>query len=83
LPYITKLEKAGIPTVIVDLEDQHQMVKQTALRYGVPEVRYIAASRTLRGEADCDQFIEPMLEMLTKPLTGKEKNKRYVGANQA
>ena len=73
MPYITKLEKAGIPTVIVDLEDQHQMVKQTALRYGVPEVRYIAASRTLRGEADCDQFIEPMLEMLTKPLTEKEK----------
>jgi len=73
LPYITKLEKAGIPTVIVDLEDQHQMVKQTALRYGVPEVRYIAASRILRGEEDVDQFIEPMLEMLTRPLTDKEK----------
>lgn len=73
MPYITKLEKAGIPTVIVDLEDQHQMVKQTALRYGVPEVRFIAASRVLSGEEDVDQLIEPMLEMLTRPLTAKEK----------
>jgi hypothetical protein len=73
LPYITKLEKAGIPTVIVDLEDQHQMVKQTALRYGVPEVRFLPASRTVHGELDVDEFMEPMMEMLVNPLTEKEK----------
>ncbi len=75
MPYIAKLEKAGIPTVIVDLEDQHQMVKQTALRYGVPEVRFLPASRTLHGELDVEKFTEPMLEMLTHPLTEKEKQR--------
>jgi len=75
LPYIAKLEKAGIPTVIVDLEDQHQMVKQTALRYGVPEARFLPASRTVHGELDVEEFTEPMLEMLTRPLTDKEKER--------
>ncbi len=51
------------------------MVKQTALRYGVPEVRFLAASRTVHGELDCDAFIEPMLDMLVKPLTEKEKER--------
>ena len=75
MPYIAKLEKAGIPTVIVDLEDQHQMVKQTALRYGVPEARFLPASRTVHGELDVEEFTEPMLEMLTRPLTDKEKER--------
>lgn len=73
MPYIAKLEKAGIPTVIVDLEDQHQMVKQTALRYGVPEVRFLPASRTVHGELDVEAFTGPMMELLTRPLTDKEK----------
>ena len=59
--------------MIVDLEDQHQMVKQTALRYGVPEVRFLPASRTIHGELDVDDFMEPMMEMLVHPLTEKEK----------
>ncbi len=73
MPYITKLEKAGIPTVIVDLEDQHEMVKQVALQYGVPKLRYLPASRMLHGEKDVENFIEPMLELLTRPLTDEEK----------
>jgi hypothetical protein len=47
LPYIAELEKAGIPTILVDLEDQHEMVKQEALANGVPNVRFMPASRTL------------------------------------
>ena len=73
LPYIAKLEKAGIPTVIIDLEDQHEMVKLEAMASGVPKVRFLAASRTLPGPEDVDQWIEPMLEMLTRPLTDEEK----------
>ena len=73
MPYIAELEKAGIPTVIIDLEDQHNMVKQEALAQGVPNVRFLAASRTLPGPEDVEKWVEPMLEALTKPLTAKEK----------
>ena len=73
MPYIAKLEKAGIPTVLIDLEDQHNMVRQEALASGVPKVRFLAASRTLPGPADVDQWIEPMIDALTRPLNDEEK----------
>ena len=73
MPYIAKLEKAGIPTVLIDLEDQHNMVRQEALAQGVPEVRFLPASRTLVGPADVDQWVGPLLDALTLPLTDKEK----------
>lgn len=78
MPYIAQLEKAGIPTILVDFADQDHMVKQEALAQGVPNVRFLQASRTLPGPEDVDRFIGPMLEGLTKPLTAKEKEKgRY------
>ncbi|MFC2038911.1 SDR family NAD(P)-dependent oxidoreductase [Chloroflexota bacterium] len=73
MPYLAKLEKAGIPTVIVDLEDQHNMVEEEAMVNGIPHLRYLPASRTLPGPEDVVQWIEPMLEALTRPLTDKEK----------
>ena len=47
MPYLAKLEKAGIPTVLVDLADQHNMVTQESLVSGVPKIRHLHASRTL------------------------------------
>jgi hypothetical protein len=73
LPYIADLEKAGIPTVTVDFADQDEMVKQEALSQGIPNVRFMHASRILPGPEDVEIFIEPMLEELTRPLTEKEK----------
>jgi hypothetical protein len=73
LPYVAKLEKAGIPTVIVDFEDQEQMVKREALVSGVPQVRYIHASRYLPGPADVDNWVVKLLDALSRPLTDKEK----------
>ena len=73
MPYLAKLEKAGIPTVLVDLADQHEMVKQEALVSGVPKIRHLHASRTLPGPADVDNWIKPMLEALIRPLTDEEK----------
>jgi len=75
LPYIADLERAGIPTVTIDFEDQHNMVRQEALAQGVPNVRFLPASRTLAGEVDVDSFIVPALKALTKPLTQKENKK--------
>ncbi len=73
MPYIAELEKKGIPTVLIDLTDQHEMVKQEALVNGVPNVRFLPASRTLPGPEDVQNWIKPMLEELTRPLTAKEK----------
>jgi len=73
LPYIAKLEKAGIPTVTIDFEDQDNMMGQEALAQGVPNIRYLHASRILPGPEDVENFVSPMLEALTKPLTEKEK----------
>ncbi len=73
MPYLAKLEKAGIRTVVVDLEDQEQMVKQEALVNGVPKIRYLHASRTLPGPEDVDSLVEPMLQELLRPLNDEEK----------
>ncbi len=70
---MAKLEKAGIPTVLVDLEDQEQMVLEESLASGIPNIRYLHASRTLPGEEDVDSWLEPMLDALTRPLTEKEQ----------
>ncbi len=75
MPYLAKLEKRGIPTVVVDFEDQDNMVKQEALVNGVPNIRIIHASRTLPGPADIDNWMVDMLGALTRPLTPKEKEK--------
>ena len=73
MPYIAKLEKSGIPTVLIDFEDQFNMVKQTALRAGIPHTRYIHASRILPGPEDVDTWMDMMMDALTDPLTEKEK----------
>ncbi|MEK7353090.1 MAG: hypothetical protein AABZ77_01110, partial [Chloroflexota bacterium] len=75
MPYIAQLEKAGIPTILIDLEDQHNMVQQEALSNGVPNVRYLPASRTLPGPEDIDKILGSIIEGLTRPLTKKEKEK--------
>ena len=79
MPYIAELEQAGIPTVTIDFEDQDHMVRQTALAEGVPNVRFIHASRTVPGPEDVDAMANSILDALTRPLTEKEKEKgRYV-----
>jgi hypothetical protein len=75
LPYLATLEKAGIPTVVVDFADQDNMVHEESLVSGVPQIRYLHASRILQGPEDVKVWIEPMLEALTRPLTDKEKEK--------
>jgi len=59
--------------VVVDLADQEQMVKQESLVNGVPKIRYLHASRTLKGPEDVERFVEPMLQELLRPLNEEEK----------
>jgi len=72
LPYLAELEKSGIPTVLIDLTEETEKVRHDALLYGVPGLRLIEASRTLPGPEDVDNFIGPMMEALTQPLTDEE-----------
>ncbi len=73
MPYLARLEKKGIPTVVVDFEDQDNMVEQEALVNGVPHIRIIHASRTLPGPADIENWMTDMLGALTRPLTNEEE----------
>jgi len=73
LPYIAKLEEAGIPTVIIDFPDQEEMIKQESLASGYPNVRYLRSSRSVHGEENANAIKESVIEALTKPLTEKEK----------
>ncbi len=73
MPYLAKLEKAGIPTVVVDFEDQANMVTEEALSSGVPHIRSLHASRTLPGPEDVDNWLDDALDALVKPLTEEEQ----------
>jgi hypothetical protein len=73
LPYIVKLEQAGIPTVIIDLPGLSEKIKHDAQVFGLSSVRYIEASWHMPGPEDVDRFIGPLMDALTVPLTEKEK----------
>jgi len=73
LPYLAKLEKAGIPTVVVDFEDQANMVEEEALSSGVPHIRSLHASRTLPGPEDVDNWLNDALNALVEPLSEEEQ----------
>ena len=75
LPYLCDLEEGGIPTMLVDYEDQDLMVKSNALKFGVPGLRFVSASRTLPGPADAARLIQPIMDGLTRALTEEEKKK--------
>jgi hypothetical protein len=81
LPYVCELEEQGIPVVVVDYEDQHNMMKSNALKFGVPGLRYIAASRTLPGPDDAARLLKPLMDGLTRPLTAEEKKSGLVSPN--
>ncbi len=73
MPYLAKLEKAGVPTVVIDFEDQENMVKQEALAQGVPKIRYVHASRVIPGPEDVDNWMDKIFYALTSPLTDEEQ----------
>ena len=49
------------------------MVMEEALAQGVPNARFVHASRTLPGPEDVEVITSSILEALTRPLTKKEK----------
>ena len=59
--------------MLIDLTEETEKVKHDAVIYGIPELRIIEASRRLPGPEDVDNWLEPLVKSLTKPLTAKEK----------
>jgi len=74
LPYISDLEKSGIPTAWLIFHEETEKVKHDSTIYGVPELRTVVASRfSPGGVEEADKVAQPLLDALTKPLTAKEK----------
>lgn len=69
MPYLADLETSGIPTVLIDLAEENEKVKHDALIYGIPELRFVSASRRLPGPEDVDNIIGSIVQGLTRPLT--------------
>jgi hypothetical protein len=72
LPYLAELEKEGIPTVVIDFEDEVETIKQEAIENGIPMIRSVHASRTFPGPEDMDNIIKSVFDALTRPLNDQE-----------
>jgi len=74
LPYLAELEKAGIPTVLINFSEETGKVQHDRVLYGIPRLRHVEASRnSLGGVSEADILVQPLLEALTHPLTNEEK----------
>ena len=73
MPYLADLEKEGIPTVLINFTEETGKVKHDSILYGIPELRYVEASRnSVGGISEADLLAEPILDALTRPLSGDE-----------
>ena len=59
--------------MLIDLTEETEKVKHDALIYGVPELRFVEASRTLPGPEDIENWTGDVMDALTRPLNAKEK----------
>jgi hypothetical protein len=75
LPQLSRIEKRGIPLVMIVYGDQDECLNQSSRLHGVPNLRRVHVSRTLSGIEDVDRFIGPLMDALVRPLTAKEKEK--------
>jgi hypothetical protein len=75
LPYLADLEQNGIPTVLLGYTEETCKVRHDAVLFGIPELRYVEASRNSPGPEEADRLIQPLLEGLTRPLTKEEKER--------
>jgi hypothetical protein len=67
------MEKAGIPTVTFFYEDQLNYHKQTALKNGVPGLRYCMPPRIGTAEETVGAYYDNIVPQLMDPLTEEEQ----------
>ena len=74
MPFLASFEKAGIPTVLLGYTEETGKVRHDAVLNGLPELRYVEASRSsLGGVSEAELVMPLLLDGLTRPLTDKEK----------
>jgi len=74
LPYLSELERAGIPTVLLGYTEETGKVRNDSIIHGIPQLRYVEASRnSLGGVTEAEKVLPLLLEGLTRPLTEKEQ----------
>lgn len=59
--------------MLIDLVEENEKLKHDLPLWGVPELRFVSASRRLPGPEDVDNILPSIIEGLTRPLTAKEK----------
>ena len=73
MPYLAELEKEGIPTVLLGYTEETGMVRSEAVLHGMPQIRYVEASRnSLGGVTEAELVLPLLLDGLTRPLTETE-----------
>jgi hypothetical protein len=76
LPYLSDLEVAGIPTVLIVFNEETEKVKHDAQIFGVPTLRFVVASRNSPGGvSEADKLVQPVIDALTRPLTKEESGR--------
>jgi len=74
LPYLADLEKSGIPTVIINYDEETGKVEHDSVVFGIPKLRHIVASRNSPGGVEeAEKLAQPILDALTRPLNAEEK----------
>jgi hypothetical protein len=75
LPYLAELEGQGIPTVLINFDEETEKVEHDSVLYGIPDLRHVVADRKSPGGiTEADKLAEPILDALTRPLTEEEKD---------
>ncbi|MEE8413477.1 MAG: hypothetical protein V3R96_02895 [Dehalococcoidales bacterium] len=73
MPYLAELEKAGIPTVLIDLSEETEKIRHDAFIYGVPQQRLVEAARITPGPEAVEEIFDDVIGGLLRPLTDEEK----------
>jgi len=60
---------------MIGLTEETEKIRHDAVLWGVPKLRLVEASRRLPGPEDVENFISPLMDALTRPLTDDEQER--------
>jgi hypothetical protein len=74
LPYLASLEKEGIPTILVNFNEEEGKVVHDSTLHGIPKLRHLIASRnSVGGVTEAEYLLPLVIEELTRPLNEEEQ----------
>jgi len=60
---------------MIGLTEETEKIRHDAVLWGVPKLRLVEASRRILGPEDVENFISPLMDALTRPLTDDEQER--------